>query len=295
MAETVQLRGQNFATYFISPPPGKPLVVFQHGVGSSRHTFTQLIDYLLASDLQPGVLSFDARHHGKTSSVDPNEPINLYAETLQDDLEAIVWYYLEKYDIKVPLLVIGHSMGGNIASQVCKAKRLPNVRGLVVLDAVEGYAVQALSSMPSLVKTWPASFASLDEAAEWGVRSRQLRTIDAARISVPGMLKLVDGRYVWVLDLLETKPFWDSWFKGLDQAFLSAGASRLLILAGTGRLDKDLLMGQMQGKYQLVVFNDCGHFLHEDRPSKVGITIVEFWERNAKPPVIPVFGKFRED
>ncbi|PRT55947.1 Protein phosphatase methylesterase 1 [Wickerhamiella sorbophila] len=295
MAETVELRGQKFATYFISPPPSKPLAVFQHGIGSSRHTFTQLIDFLLASDLQPGILSFDARSHGETTPIDPSEPLDLYAETLEEDLEAIVKYYLDKYSIKAPLLIIGHSMGGNIASQLCKANRLPNVRGLVVLDAVEGYAVQSLSSMPSLVKTWPSSFASLDEAAEWGVRSRQLRSIEAARTSVPGMLKNVDGRFVWVLDLLSTKPFWDSWFKGLDQAFLGAGASRLLILAGTGRLDKDLLLGQMQGKYQLVVFNDCGHFLHEDRPNKVGLTIVDFWDRNAKPPVIPKFGKFRDD
>lgn len=295
MAETIQVRGQNFATYFISPPPEKPLVVFQHGMGSSRRTFSLLIDYLLASDLQPGILSFDSRHHGETRAVDENEPLDLYAETLEDDLEAIVKYYIEKERLRNPLLIIGHSMGATVAAKLCDQGRLPNVKGLVVLDAVEGFALQSLASMPTLVKSWPPFFDSLEEAAEWAVRSRQLRSLESARLSVPGMLKKQGDKYVWVLDLLATKPFWDSWFKGLDQAFLSASCACLLILAGTGRLDRDLLMGQMQGKYQLVVFNDCGHFLHEDQPKKVGVTIDDFWQRNDKPPVIPVFGKFREE
>lgn len=35
------------------------------------------------------------------------------------------------------------------------------------------------------------------------------------------------------------------------------------MLAGTDRLDKDLMIGQMQGKFQLVVVPDTGHMIHE--------------------------------
>jgi len=40
-------------------------------------------------------------------------------------------------------------------------------------------------------------------------------------------------------------------------------AARLLVLAGTDRLDKELMIGQMQGKFQMEVVPDVGHMLHE--------------------------------
>jgi protein phosphatase methylesterase 1 len=72
-----------------------------------------------------------------------------------------------------------------------------------------------------------------------------------------------------------------------------------LLLAGTDRLDKELMIGQMQGKpssylqipnfvpsnifigkYQLQVFPDAGHFIHEDMPEKTATVLVDFWKRN---------------
>jgi protein phosphatase methylesterase 1 len=45
--------------------------------------------------------------------------------------------------------------------------------------------------------------------------------------------------------------------------FLACRAARLLILAGTDRLDKELMIGQMQGKFQMEVVPEVGHMLHE--------------------------------
>lgn len=39
------------------------------------------------------------------------------------------------------------------------------------------------------------------------------------------------------------------WFTGLSQKFLNCRTAKLLLLAGTDRLDKDLLIGQMQGSF----------------------------------------------
>jgi protein phosphatase methylesterase 1 len=61
---------------------------------------------------------------------------------------------------------------------------------------------------------------------------------------------------------------WSSgWFTGLSESFLSVRAARLLVLAGTDRLDKPLMIGQMQGKFQMVVVpgHAVGHMLHEVR------------------------------
>lgn len=40
------------------------------------------------------------------------------------------------------------------------------------------------------------------------------------------------------------------------------------------------MIGQMQGKYQLQVFPEAGHFVHEDQPAKVAAVVAEFWRRN---------------
>lgn len=99
--------------------------------------------------------------------------------------------------------------------------------------------------------------------------------------------------FLWRADLLATAPFWSEWFMGLSNKFLQAKTARLLLLAGTDRLDKELMIGQMQGeitfrfvislnlfitflltlfgfyffrsigKYQLVVFQEVGHSLQE--------------------------------
>ena len=72
------------------------------------------------------------------------------------------------------------------------------------------------------------------------------------------------------------------WFKGLSSKFLAARTARVLILAGTDRLDKELMIGQMQGKFQQVVVPGVGHMLHEDDPTRIAEIMVEFWKRNER-------------
>lgn len=55
--------------------------------------------------------------------------------------------------------------------------------------------------------------------------------------------------WVWRTDLAGTKPYWENWFTGLSKKFLEARGGKLLILAGTDRLDKELMIGQMQGMF----------------------------------------------
>ena len=46
-----------------------------------------------------------------------------------------------------------------------------------------------------------------------------------------------------------TQPFWEDWFVGLSKKFLEARGGKLLLLAGTDRLDTELTIGQMQGEF----------------------------------------------
>lgn len=45
----------------------------------------------------------------------------------------------------------------------------------------------------------------------------------------------------------------EGWYSGLSSAFLGVKAPKVLMLAGTDRLDRTLTVGQMQGKFQMVL------------------------------------------
>jgi len=86
----------------------------------------------------------------------------------------------------------------------------------------------------------------------------------------------VQERFTWRIDLSKTDQFWEGWFKDLSSLFLSCPAAKLLIIAGVDRLDKDLVIGQMQGKFQMEVLPRCGHCVHEDAPDKVAEVLATF-------------------
>lgn len=83
-------------------------------------------------------------------------------------------------------------------------------------------------------------------------------------------------KYKWRIDLSKTERHWSGWFKGLSTAFLSVGAPRLLLLASIDGLDRELTVGQMQGKFQMQVLARCGHAVHEDTPGEVARVISGF-------------------
>lgn len=87
----------------------------------------------------------------------------------------------------------------------------------------------------------------------YSTRSRTIRNTASARASVPSLLYQesqpsdASRPWVWRTNLSATKPFWENWFIGLSRKFLDARGGKLLLLAGTDRLDKELMIGQMQG------------------------------------------------
>jgi len=88
------------------------------------------------------------------------------------------------------------------------------------------------------------------------------------------------GPYTWAVDLSTTEEYWPGWFKDLSSSFLSAPTAKLLMLAGVDRLDRDLTVGQMQGKFQMLVLPQVGHAIQEDSPDKVAEAIAQFLVRN---------------
>lgn len=101
------------------------------------------------------------------------------------------------------------------------------------------------------------------------------------------------GNVVWRTDLVSSAPHWRRWYEGLSGLFLGLAIPKMLILAGTDRLDRPLTIGQMQGKYQLVLLPKAGHAVHEDEPDRVAdvlsgfITRYRVGQATKLPPGIP--------
>ena len=245
------------------------------------------------------MLSLDARGHGETvveeiENRPKGDPFDLSLTTLSRDLlDVILLTQCHLSWTELPgLMLVGHSLGGGVVTDLAMNGALgDSVLGYAVLDVVEGSAMDALQSMQSYLSTRPQTFPSIPSAIEWHIRSRTLRNTTSARISVPSLLRsssspIAKEAWTWRTDLSSTQLFWENWFQGLSHKFLEAKGGKLLILAGTDRLDKELMIGQMQGKYQLQVFPEAGHFVQEDQASKTAMVVADFYRRNDRSALV---------
>lgn len=287
--------GNTFHCYLTAPASlaKDALFVCHHGAGSSGLSFALFASHLKRLMPTAGILSIDARGHGFTSDLPSNGPSatsDLSLKLLSQDLVRVI--HATQRELKwqnLPnLLFVGHSLGGAVVTDVAKhAVFGAKLIGFAVLDVVEGSAIEALNSMQSLLARRPSAFPSIDSAIDWHVRSRTIRDRASAQISTPPLLRQTEsGKWIWRTDLAGTKSFWEEWFTGMSQKFLLGKAAKLLVLAGTDRLDKDLMIGQMQGKFQLVVEANSGHFIQEDQAEKLASIVSEFYKRNDRSALI---------
>lgn len=206
---------------------------------------------------------------------------DLSQETLiQDTIEVLNFVSSEFPEDNI--IVVGHSMGGSIATKTCEyilknkaqyQELYDKIQGLICIDVVEGTAMEALPYMESIVENRPQYFSSINKGIEYMFKNGTIKNLESAKISVPSLLKEEEKNgntiYSWKTDLMASQKYWTEWFSGLTKAFLSCKIPKILMLAGIERMDKDLVIAQMQGQFQLSVVNDVGHIIHEDDPVKV--------------------------
>lgn len=283
---------------YLTPPSDSkkgPLFICHHGAGASGLSFAIFARHVKHKLPEAGILSLEARGHGGSIVTSTNgndeEIIDFSIPTLSHD--ALTMIHLTESTMSwpslPPIILIGHSLGGAIVTDLAFSRTLgPALIGFCVLDVVEGSALEALSHMKTYLSKRPSSFTGVDEAIEWHTRTRTIRCRESAEVSVPSLLtrSLSGGDFTWLTDLSATAPWWESWFIGLSSKFLQSRGAKLLILAGTDRLDKDLMIGQMQGKFQLVVLPEAGHFVQEDVPERTAEILTEFWRRNDRSQLV---------
>ncbi|EEC03411.1 protein phosphatase methylesterase 1 isoform, putative [Ixodes scapularis] len=125
----------------------------------------------------------------------------------------------------------------------------------------------------------PSVMARVDQIAEEpevGTAEKVTLQDGSGAFKPPSAARTSDsGKFVWRIDLSRTEEYWRGWFVGLSSLFLMVPCPKLLLLAGVDRLDKDLTIGQMQGKFQMQVLPQCGHAVHEDVPDKASASVAE--------------------
>ncbi|KZV77251.1 protein phosphatase methylesterase [Peniophora sp. CONT] len=282
--------------YYTPPKPRNKdetgsILVCHHGAGFSALSFAcfaKEVEKYTNGEL--GVFSIDARRHGKTTPIEGVSDEDLSLDVLVKDIAELLPTAFPDPSTAPTFFLVGHSMGGAVMVRVCPLLQDLKYRvgGVAVLDVVEGSALEALPLMPMILSSRPTGFDSIEESIEWHVTANQIRNPLSARVSVPSLVvpapsdpnALRAHAFVWRTPLGTTGPYWESWFRGLSSSFLKSRTARLLVLAGTDRLDKELMIGQMQGKFQMEVVPGTGHMLHEDDPVRLAEIVGEFWRRN---------------
>jgi protein phosphatase methylesterase 1 len=182
----------SFAVYTAGPEPSAqtPVVVLLHGANYCAMTFA-----MLAAQLRriARVVAYDARCHGLTTLSSPAAALDLSADALAGDCEGVLRAVLHAEADDVPVVLIGHSMGGATAALVASRWPAAGVRGrlagLVVMDVVEGTALAALPHMQRIIEAMPFAFASVDDAVEWALSSGMLRLPASAEVTLPYCLQ----------------------------------------------------------------------------------------------------------
>ena len=91
----------------------------------------------------------------------------------------------------------------------------------MVIDVVEGTALEAMERSKEMIRHRPQCFSSVESAIDWCLKTRILFNKETAKVTVPGQLNRIDSsKYVWRANLKNTFSHWQGWFEGLSDVHI---------------------------------------------------------------------------
>lgn len=271
---------------YISKSPKSELILFcVHGAGLSGASFS-----LLASEVRDfaNLITYDILSHGNSKNY-PENP-NFSIANLVLEAEDVLKHVLERYENSTVVL-IGHSLGGAVVAKLARKIEFGvnsvfegRIQGVIMIDVVEGTSKKALPFMKNLLLGRPKYFASIEKAVQYMIISGSIVNLESARISTPPLFEKIGNKFYWKCNLMLTEKYWEKWFDNLNRNFLESQFPKILILAAPDRMDKELTICHMQGKFKMVcVKKKVGHHVHEDSPREIRDVIYGFLKKFKVP------------
>jgi pimeloyl-ACP methyl ester carboxylesterase len=283
--ELLRVRGLDMHFRRWGPPPssGAPLVLLLHGWQDTGDTFQFLVD---AFEREWPLAAPDWRGFGRSGWSQDGYWFPDYLA----DLDAL----LDVVSPNEPVVLIGHSMGGNIASQYAGV-RPRRVRALVNL---EGFGMQRTSpaQAPAQYAKWLDQVKSIPPLKDYDsfeqlagiIRFRYPRFGEAksdfvarawAKVAEDGRLRLMgDSRHRWVNPTLYKREDAEACWRAIE--------APMLLLIGEnsefpGRLGKDgsdeALRALVRG-IEIAHVGGAGHMMHIEQPEALAVLIENFLE-----------------
>ncbi|KAF9982799.1 hypothetical protein BGZ65_002483 [Modicella reniformis] len=272
-----------------------PVILLHHGAGHCALSFAATARELhKLVGKRARILSYDVRGHGETTSKDQ---LNLNVERLAMDVRNVIWTLFggsqdgqdsfpetatrttTVHETKLPkLFLVGHSMGGSVVTEVVHQGLVPNVVGFSVLEMVEANKSRAHVAIRQWCESRPTPCKTVEEAIQWAVDADEVRNVESARVSFPGMVVRDpdSSSYLWRNDLLRSEQHWSSWFDGLNTKFLKSKTPPRQMIVSTSQLDNEMKAGYEQGIFQQLSFLEAGHAVQEDEPVEVAKALIAF-------------------
>ncbi len=275
-----EIRDASYLVRTWGPDSARPIVLL-HGMRDTSTTFQFLVDALNGTWR---IIAPDWRGHGQSQAIAHGYWFHDYLADLDALLEILV------PDQAVDL--IGHSLGGNVAS-VYAGLRPDRVRHVISLDAF-GTLDQSDSNFPDLLANWLQSgrskavyprYHSVEQMADKLCASnRRLGWDKALYLALNSSRPVLDNGFTWQNDIVTRRSMptfhtlneWMACWRRITAPKLwIAAADPLPRTVAANPESFALVRAQIDAK-SFIHLPDTGHNIHHDAPLKLAEIIEEF-------------------
>jgi len=285
--ETVRIRGLELHLRRWGPPPSseEPPVILLHGFQDTGDTFQFLVD---AFERDWPLAAPDWRGFGRSGWSQNGYWFQDYLADLDELLERVCG--------KEPARLVGHSMGGNIASLY--AGVLPaRVRCLVNLEGF-GMPRTCADEAPNRLRQWLGQVKSVPPLKDYDsfeqlasiIRYRYPRFTEEqsdfvarawARAAPDGRIHLLgDSRHRWVNPVLYKREDAEACWRSIEAPVLMLIGEKSEFVSRLGADGTDAAFRSIVPDIEIVHIAGAGHMMHIEKPADIAPLIERFLDTN---------------
>ncbi|UJR29736.1 hypothetical protein I4U23_017284 [Adineta vaga] len=255
----------------------KASIIFIHGFSSGKYTWLNVIKDIPDSF---HCIAIDMPGHGETVGFDEEQ---LIAGVIVDNLKL----FFDKLDMIEPMCLVGTSMGGSIVAMF--ASKYPSYVKMICLLAPvppgKQYETEAIRQLRSGV--YDLVLPTTHKQFYTTAKTLTMRKVRFRRLLANGYLK----SRLTMLDQHRKllKSAFEHDYPNLEESYAPLKELTCPALIIWGR--KDELCAVEGADYfvnlipntELIMFEDCGHLITNDKPQETTKSIVNFWKEHHSP------------